>query len=187
MSEMHTTLPGQIVSWDGSLAVVKPSLPKKLTDGSSLAAPQIVSVPVCFPVGSGGDAVISVPLAAGDPVTLHFAERSLENWLSGSDDAPDDPRRFDLTDCFASPVVRPNVGSCDTTNLSLSFGGGSIKITPGGEIEITGGKVTINGKTIVNGETAINGSSLTHNGKDVGDTHKHGGIVKGGADTEVPI
>lgn len=178
--DIHTTLPGKIISWNGELAVVQPSLPKKLSDDTALNAPQIVSVPVCFPIGAGGDAVISVPLLTGDPVTLHFSERSLENWLSGSDSAPDDPRRFDLTDCFATPVVRPNVGKCDTTNLSLSFGGGSIKITPSGDIEITGGNVTINGAT------AVQGSSLTHNGKNVGDTHTHGGITPGPANTGVP-
>ena len=32
----------------------------------------------------------------------------------------------------------------------------------------------------------ITGSVLTHNGVNVGDTHKHGGIISGGAKTDVP-
>ncbi|QLB23310.1 Gp138 family membrane-puncturing spike protein [Phocoenobacter skyensis] len=186
MFDIHTSLPGKIISWDGKLAVVKPSLPKKLTDGSELTPPQIVSVPVHFPVGMGGNAVISVPLKKGDAVTLHFCERSLENWLSGNDVAPDDPRRFDLSDCFATPVCRPTQASCDTENLSLSYGGGSFKIAKNGEITIKTPKFTVNGKTILNGDTATTGK-LTNNKKDVGSGHKHNGIAKGVSNTGEPI
>lgn len=136
LSEIHTCLPGKIVSWDGSLAVVKPAMPIALSSGDSLPAPQIVSVPVCFPTGMGGGAMISVPLQAGDDVLLHFSEDALENWLSGSDEAPTDPRRFDLSDCFASPMVRPGVGVADTANLRLICGSASMTLAPSGEVTI---------------------------------------------------
>ena len=156
LEAVHTTLAGKIVSWDGSRAVVRPALPRAMRDGSALPAPQIVSVPVCFPVGAGGAAMISVPLAAGDDVLLHFSETAIDGWLSGSDAAPDDPRRFDLSDCFASPVLRPTVGAADTENVSLSFGAGSLKIAPSGEITIAAPKVTINAPVINNGLVSIN-------------------------------
>ena len=136
LSEIHTCLPGKIMSWDGSLAVVKPAMPIALSSGDSLPAPQIVSVPVCFPTGLGGSAMISVPLQAGDDVLLHFSEDALENWLSGSDEAPTDPRRFDLSDCFASPMVRPGVGVADTANLRLICGSASMTLAPSGEVTI---------------------------------------------------
>ena len=100
--------------------------------------------------------MISVPLAVGDDVLLHFAETAIDAWLSGSDAAPDDPRRFDLSDCFASPVLRPTVGAADTENVSLSFGAGSLKIAPSGEITIAAPKVTINAPVINNGLVSIN-------------------------------
>ena len=136
LSEIHTCLPGKIVSWDGALAVVRPAMPISLSSGDTLAAPQIVSVPVCFPTGMGGSAMISVPLQAGDDVLLHFSEDALENWLSGSDEAPTDPRRFDLSDCFASPMVRPGVGVADTANLRLICGSASMTLAPSGEVTI---------------------------------------------------
>ena len=39
----------------------------------------------------------------------------------------------------------------------------------------------------VNGGFAVDGGSLTHNGKNVGSDHKHGGVAKGGSNTDDPI
>ena len=54
---------------------------------------------------------------------------------------------------------------------------GAIKLTivSIGDIEITAG-----------GTVAITSAGLTHNGKNIGDTHVHGGIVRGGAQTDPP-
>ena len=51
LDDIHVCLPGKIVAWDGKTATVKPSMPRALANGSELAAPQIVSVPVLFPTG----------------------------------------------------------------------------------------------------------------------------------------
>src|SRR5690625_3501467 len=104
---INTTLPGVIVSWNGVAAVVRPAVDMQLANGDVLSPPQIVSVPVCWPVADGGRGQVTVPLKPGDDVVLHFSQRSIENWLSGSSQAPDDPRQFDLTDCFCTPVMRP--------------------------------------------------------------------------------
>lgn len=138
LAEVHTCLPGRIVSYNGRIAVVQPALTKSLSSGEQLEAPHIVSVPVCWPCGDsgGGLALISVPLNVGDAVLLHFSERALENWLSGVDGAPGDPRMFDMSDAFATPVCRPGVHQADTTNLSIEYAAASIKITPTGEIRI---------------------------------------------------
>ncbi len=42
------------------------------------------------------------------------------------------------------------------------------------------------GSMSINGPVEINGASLTHNGKNVGSTHSHGGVQSGGASTAVP-
>lgn len=49
---------------------------------------------------------------------------------------------------------------------------------------ITGG--TAGGNMTMNGSVDIIGAALTHNGKNVGDTHTHGGIQPGGGSTSVP-
>src|SRR5690606_31871251 len=118
LAEVNFCLPGVIVAYDGKTATVRPAMPKQLANGDALAAPQIVRVPVEWPIADGGRALITVPLKPGDPVKLTFSQRSLENWLSGSNQAPDDPRQFDLSDCFASPVMRPGP-SADTENVSV--------------------------------------------------------------------
>jgi len=51
------------------------------------------------------------------------------------------------------------------------------------------GGVTItvaDGKLTIEGDVQINGSSLRHNAKNVGDTHVHGEVLPGPADTGVP-
>ena len=58
-----------------------------------------------------------------------------------------------------------------------------------GENRFSFGGVTITiaaGKVTIEGDVQVNGSSLRHNAKNVGDTHVHGGVVPGGADTDVP-
>jgi hypothetical protein len=161
LAEVHTCLPGVIVSYDGMSATVRPALAKQLANGQTLPAPSIVRVPVCWPCGTGGAALITVPLAAGDPVLLHFSERAIEDWLSGADGAPGDPRQFDLSDAFATPVVRPGTVTADLVNVSMQFNGASIKISPGGTIQIFADAV------------AIQSGSLTHNGVNIGSTHLH--------------
>lgn len=140
LAEVHTTLPGVIVSYDGATAVVRPALPKQLANGDVLPPPQIVQVPVCWPCGDlqGGVALISVPLKPGDAVKLSFSERALEGWLSGTDAAPDDPRQFDLSDAFAAPVLRPGRGRADTENVNVQYGACSLKLSPDGNATLDG-------------------------------------------------
>ena len=58
LDDIHVCLPGKIVAWDGKTATVKPSMPRALSNGGELAAPQLVSVPVLFPTGLGGSAMM---------------------------------------------------------------------------------------------------------------------------------
>ncbi len=194
LAEVHTCLPGKIVSFDGSTAVVRPVLSKALASGDLLDAPQIVSVPVHFPRGMGGKATISVPLAAGDDVTLHFAERALENWLSGTDGAPGDPRMFDLSDAFATPVCRPGVAPVDTTNLVIQFGDALITMAPDGTIAIAttaaasitapsgltiNADVVLNGKLDATGDVTADGVSLIN--------HLTTGVMPGSGNSGKPL
>lgn len=191
LAEVNVCLPGEVVAYDGTTATVRPAIPKQLANGASLAPPQIVRVPVCWPIADGGRAMVTVPLKPGDPVKLTFSQRSLENWLSGSDQAPDDPRQFDLSDCFASPVMRPGI-TADPENVTVQYGSGSFKIAPSGDMTIDAPSLTINAPTTVTrlltytegmvgsggdqtaaitGDVVANGVSLT--------THTHSGVQSG--------
>ena len=212
LDNIHVCLPGKIVVWDGKTATVKPSMPRALANGGELAAPQIVSVPVLFPTGLGGSAMISLPLQSGDDVLLYFSEVALDSWLSGSDAAPDDPRRFDMSDCFAAPMLRPTVAAADTDNLRLLCGKSSFVMSPGGEITLNATKfqvnapqsefsevVTAQGKFNGNGGMAVqggdgaefigdvrhHGGKLSSNGVVV-DEHTHSGVQSGSDNTGNP-
>lgn len=53
----------------------------------------------------------------------------------------------------------------------------------GGAMVISAGGVTV---TVSGAGLAVEGGAVTHNGQDIGDTHKHGGVVPGGSLTDVP-
>jgi hypothetical protein len=198
LAEMNICLPGVIIAYDGTTATVQSALPKQLANGEILAAPQIVRVPVCWPIADGGRALVTVPLKPGDPVKLNFSQRSLENWLSGSDQAPDDPRQFDLTDCFASPVMRPGM-SADPDNVTVQYGAGTLKIAPSGDMTITAPSLTINAPTTVNGlltyTEGMIGSGGEHTASITGDviangvsliSHTHNGVQPGSGNSGGP-
>lgn len=54
------------------------------------------------------------------------------------------------------------------------------------EVNAPGGLV-IHADTTINGAVSINGDSLTHNGKNVGDTHQHSGVASGSSNTGEPV
>jgi hypothetical protein len=185
-NEIYTTLPGVVVEYDGIVVTARPAMPKLLANGEILAAPAIVDVPVHWFIADGARAMITVPLKPGDPVTLFFASRAIETWLSGSDGPPNDPRQFDLTDCFCTPVMRPGPRA-DTENVRIRYGVGSMRIAPNGYVTIDAPPgMTINAPLIINGTVDITGGRLTHNGKNVGSTHVHGGIDTGPSNTQGP-
>lgn len=113
IAKIHTSMPAKIVSYDRATqrAVVQPAIQGKYRDPVTeevvnVELPQIARVPVAFPSAAGFS--ITWDLSAGDPVTLIFAERSLDEWLTtgnGSNEAAD-PRRFDLSDAIAIPGGR---------------------------------------------------------------------------------
>ena len=161
LSDINTNAPGEIVSYDAKTnrAVVKLTTPKKLDNGEVLEPPKIVEVPVVFSASGGGNASFTMPLKAGDPVTLSFQQRSMEGYLKGSKDAPDDPRQFDLSDCVAIPGGGHSgtVGHAD--NVVLKFGGANVTLKPDGTILLgnTIGSVTIDpaGNILLKG-TSVN-------------------------------
>lgn len=163
LTEINIAIPAKIVSYDPQTvrATVKPSIPKRLSNGETLQAPQIVNVPVCFPMADVGGAVaqITLPMKASDGVLLVFSHRSLENWLSGAEQAPDDPRMFDLSDAFAMPSVNAKSPSADGENLCIKYGEGTLKITPSGDVLINAPSTIVTASTnTFNGDVQVNGN-----------------------------
>lgn len=61
-------------------------------------------------------------------------------------------------------------------------GGGATMSLSGGGVDITGSNITLRSPAPI----FIESPGLFHNGKNIGETHVHGGIVRGGADTDGP-
>lgn len=162
LSEVRTTCPGKLVSYDNATnrAVVKPSLPKALADGRDLDSPNIHEVPVAWPMGGGF--IMTWPLRPGDGLTLSFAERSLEGWLSGNDRAPDDPRRFDISDCIAEPNLKATGVSPDNNSVVMSFSGGEIRMEGNGVIRMKGSRMFIEMPVQTTSTVETGGNILSH-------------------------
>lgn len=160
----HTAIPGIVVSGGGGTVNVKPSLNRKLKDGSTESLPVIPNVPVWFP--RGGGASITWPVKPGDGCLLVFSERSLDEWKGGGGEfTPDDPRRNGLSDAIAFVGLSANGEGSDA--IELKMGGVTLAVSDAG--------------------VAITGGSVTHNGTDIGDNHKHSGIRSGPSNTGNPI
>ena len=140
LSNLHTCLPGRVEKYDPETqkADVKPLLKRKFKDNTEIELPVIVNAPVVFPRSGGGS--LTFPVVKGDGVLLLFSERSLDQWLSaGGDVAPDDRRKFDLSDAIAIPGLNPftmdNLDP-DGVNATLIFGDGKFVINPDGKIAL---------------------------------------------------
>jgi len=140
LSDVHTCLPAQIISYDHTKekASVEPLLKRKYRDGKIDRLPIIVNVPVVWP--RSGGCSLTFPVKKGDGCLLIFSERSLDKWLSvGGVVEPDDPRKFDLTDAIALMGLTSFAEESDipnNENLLLRYQGTQLVMDPSGGIRL---------------------------------------------------
>jgi hypothetical protein len=146
--DVHTALPGIIISYDNTKqkATIQPALKKSYTDGTTQEMPILNNVPVIFP--RAGGASLTFPVLQGDTCLLLFIERSTDLWKStGGIVAPNDPRKFDLSDAVAFMGLMPfseNSFSENNEDVLLTYKNSSIRIKASGDIQIeTASKVAI--------------------------------------------
>jgi hypothetical protein len=140
MANIHTCLPGKIISYDKDtgLAKVQPLLKRKYKNAKTpTELPVISGVPVLFP--RTGTARLRFPVKADDTVALFFSERSLDRWLEkGGSVDPEDPSRFALNDAIAVLGMYPKsealAANGAETSLELASGTAWIEIKESGEI-----------------------------------------------------
>lgn len=106
LEQVHTALPGVIVTYDGTTATVKPSILKQFKNLEILPYPEISGVLVQqYRTSRGG---IHTDLLPGDPGLIVFTERNIDNWaLSGAPSIPADRGKFDLKDAIFIPGILP--------------------------------------------------------------------------------
>lgn len=137
LCDLHTAMPGRILSYDAATqkAKVQPELKRKFRDGSLVDPPVIPDVPVAMP--RAGKAFLSLPLKQGDQVLLIFGERSLDTWKQngGSVDPSTESRKHDYSDAYAIPGGYPfsNPAPMDPNDLILVNDQSKITLKSGGK------------------------------------------------------
>lgn len=103
VNDVHTALPGEIVSYDAmtGTATVSPIGKFVTSDNRILEYPKIAEVPVVFPYCSTAEAGIILPVKPGDSCIVIVSEVELDEWRSGAES--DGPLRFDLTNAVVIP------------------------------------------------------------------------------------
>lgn len=145
MIDMHTCTPAKIVAYHSATqtADVQPQLQRRFANQTLVSLPVVYGVPVVHPRANGGKVRIHLPLTAGDDVTLVFCERSLDNWkVKGGLTDPNDPRRFNLSDCFAIPggSAEPDAFPVeDPADIEIINENSKLKIKKTGKYKIEGG------------------------------------------------
>lgn len=144
LMDLHTAMPGTIVSYDygTNMAVVQPALKRKFKNTAATNLPLISNVPVYFP--SVGKAHIRFPVKAGDEGQIVFQERSIDKWMSlGGQVDPEDPRKFHLSDAVFYPgklsQVSPYASKSKQTSIEIKNEKSWIEIFPNGKFKVTDG------------------------------------------------
>lgn len=149
--DMHTAIPGTVVSFDASTQTCKaqPGIKRVFRELGPVDLPQLVDVPVQFP--RGGDYVLTFPVANGDECLLVFSERCIDSWYqSGGSQVPTEYRTHDLSDACAVMGIssKPHVVSgFSTSAVELRRLDGAAKVSiEGQDILATSntGKVLLN-------------------------------------------
>ena len=183
MRGFHTSLPGQITSYDASTqkATVKPLLSRKLRTGEEEVLPIIEDVPVIWP--RSGGASMTFPVESGDGCLLIFTDRSLDEWKQdGGVVAPGDPRQHALSDAVAlMGFVHFGGGGGPDKAVEIKMGDTTITLE-GGTATIKAPSVTIDApNTEVRGNMAVAGNvSVTGNFSGSGGLDVQGsGVIAG--------
>jgi hypothetical protein len=186
-----TALPALVVSYDAERQTIeaKPTIEAQYRgpDGATrfVSMPVLLDCPVVWQ--SGGEAVLTFPIATGDDCLIVFASRCIDAWWqSGSIQPPAEFRMHDLSDGFAFvgpralPKALQNV-STTTAQLRSKDGTTYVELDPVGQIVtvkapggiVLDGPVHAKSTVLVDGNATFNGGSVQHAGKEIGKTHTH--------------
>lgn len=141
--ELRVSIPGSIVRYDfkKQLADVRPDFKRRYSDGTVQDPPIIYNAPVMHP--RAGDAIVHMPLAVGNKVTIFFSDRSLEQWLtSGKLHSPDDDRKHHISDAFVYPGGYPFSDVAKIANgedLIIKNGNIDARIKKNGHVQVFNG------------------------------------------------
>jgi len=155
INNIHTALPGQIVSVDTKtgLAVVLPKAQMKFSNGAVLDFPKISGVPLVFPFSSSADAEIAFPVKAGDQCLIIISEQALDYWLGVGETNTE--IKFGLSNAIAIPGLMRSmtVGfkeANETDSIVIRAGNNQISLSK--RIIAVRGDISVDGNLLITGE-----------------------------------
>lgn len=192
-------LPARVVAYDDATnrATIQPLIMMGTSDGGKVSRAAVPGIPV-FRFGGGGF-FVAVPIAPGDFGWLKACDRDISLMMQrgGLEDWPNTERLHSFSDAMFFPDTLKDwvidaanaaamvIQSLDGT-VCISVHAGKVVIDAP-RVEIAAPDIAMTGDVQITGDVAISGGSLTHNGTDVGSTHKHGGVQSGSSNTGVPV
>lgn len=174
MDDIHTALPGEIVSFDPSkgVASVKPKGKFRSADGMSLDYPLISDVPVVYPFCQRSNVGMVFPIRPEDSCLIIISEVELDAWRSGAESEA--PLRYDLTSAIVIPGLM--LGGGEAVRKAASQDAVAI-VSGAGEILVADGRITVTGNVTVTGSMTVSGT-LIAGGINL-NTHTHSGAHGG--------
>lgn len=180
MQSLDVMLPVEVVAYDRATnrATVRHLVQMVGSDGEVVSRANIASIRV-MQFGNGAFN-ISLPIQPGDKGWLKAADRDISVFQQGlTEGAPNTARLHSFQDGVFMPDAMSNgdapEGQGDRVVIGSNDGACFMAFDANG-FEFSGpfGKLT------------FGADGIRHNGKNIGDTHTHGGIVPGGGNTAVP-
>lgn len=167
LAQVHTCVPGKVVSFDPGAcqATVLPDMKIKKPNGEMLEYPQITGVPVVFPQASAQGATIAYPIKAGDGCLILFSEQALDQFLYERDTGTD--LRFDLSNALAIVGLFAKGNSvmadaCSSGAIIVDVNGTRVTVKSG-LVQIDTAEVKINGNVTINGNLTTQGGVVNLN------------------------
>jgi hypothetical protein len=199
LKDLHTCLPGIIVSFDPATqtASVQPAVKRIFTERGAVNLPVCVDVPVAFP--GGGDFFLTFPVKANDECILLFSERAIDYWhANGGTQLPAEYRLHDLSDGIAqvglnSQPKKLTALQMDGAELRTRDRMTFLRLTPGkiyikGDLDLQGNLTQTGNQSVTGNTTAVTVTGTTDviaAGKS-GKAHTHSGVLTGGGNTGSP-
>lgn len=151
--QIHTALPGKIVSYSSGLASVKPYGKFVTSDGKELDYPVLTEAPVLFPFCPSADVGLFFPIKPGDDCLVIISEVELDAWRSNAESEAS--LRFDLT----SAICIPGLMKKPHGMLNYALDNNAVTLVSGNTVlSVQGSKISITGDLEVNGNINCSGT-----------------------------
>lgn len=200
MKGVFTCIPGHIVTFNPALqrAQVQIGVERVLSNGATEIPSVINDVPVIFHGSS--EYTFEFEVGQGTEGAIYFSQRCIDGWKNSGGVASNNfARFFHPQDAFFMPGMRSQPGAIsgfqnNGARLRNKSGGQYVWLKNNGEIEESNGAgfirlgangtVNINGMTIDPNGNVDTPAALRNQGVFVGKGHYHGGVQRGGSNTD---